>query len=76
MAPLPKIPCVLSSNSITVAEMSLLLIHSIDYKIKCVLIVQIQINMHLLFLALTRSNVQPIINRMEGTNSINRMGEN
>lgn len=44
-------------TDVQVTEMLPLLIHPIDYKIKCVLIVQIQINMGLLFLTFTRNNI-------------------
>lgn len=64
MVPLPKIPFVLSRHSFKVIEMLPLLILSTDHKIKCVLLVQIQINMCLFFLTFTRNNIQYLIKIM------------
>lgn len=59
----------LSRHSFKVIEMLPLLIHSTDHKIKCVLLVQIQINMCLFFLTFTSNNIQYLIKIM-GKNQI------
>ena len=76
MAPVPKIPFVLSRHYVTVAEMLPLLIHSTDCKIKCVLIVQIQINRGLLFFTFTSNDIKSLSNRVEKHKSYSRMEEN
>lgn len=69
MAPLPKIPFLLSRHFVTETEILPLLIHSMT--IKYILLVQVQINMGLLFLTFTSNNIPSLISRRNISNRYN-----